>query len=124
MKKRIKLTESDLIRIIQKVIKEQEIDRELGNQPSDFVVDGILGHNNFWYNKFDHSVNPKDFDYDDEFVFGPDDYEDYYAFTETHFPGNRWSFNKRGGIFNSNAGEIYYNRYQQDGPIILRVKYL
>jgi hypothetical protein len=38
MKKVIRLTESDLVRLVKRVVKEQEFDRELSRAPK-----GILG---------------------------------------------------------------------------------
>ena len=61
MKKVIRLTESDLVRLVKRVVKEQEFDRELSRAPK-----GILGHMDNWYDEGDRPVNPDEFDYDEE----------------------------------------------------------
>jgi len=115
-KKIIKLTESDLIRLVKRVIKEQEFERELpiGRK-------GILGHKDYWTDEEDRPVNPDEFDYDEEIEFGPDDFEDYISHTETDFPGNKWSFGMKGVKGDDRSpGKGYYDRYQKQGPIKLR----
>jgi hypothetical protein len=99
MKKVIRLTESDLVRLVKRVVKEQEFDRELSR-----------------------ALNPDEFDYDEEFEFGPEDFEDYIAHTDTDFPENRWSFNAKGFKGDRSHGKGYYDRYQKQGPIKLRKK--
>ena len=117
MSKVVRLTENDLIRLVKRVIKEQELDRELPRQ-----VKGILGHNDYWYDEGDRPVNPDEFDYDEEIEFGPDDFEDYISHTETDFPENRWSFNVKGYKGDRESGKGYWDRYQKQGPIKLRKK--
>lgn len=117
MKKTIRLTESDLMRLVKRVIKEQEMDRELPAK-----MKGILGHNDYWYDENDRPVNPDEFDYDEEIEFGPDDFEDYISHTETDFPGNRWSFNVKGYKGDVGPGKGYWDKYQKHGPIKLRKK--
>jgi len=77
MSKIVRLTENDLIRLVKRVIKEQELDRELPRQ-----VKGILGHNDSWYDEDDRPVDPEEFDYDEEIEFGPDDFEMYKNITQ------------------------------------------
>ena len=117
MKKIVRLTESDLARIVRRVIKEQELDRELPRRSK-----GIMGHNDNWYDEEDREVNPDEFDYDEEIEFGPDDFEDYISHTETDFPENKWSFNMKGMKGDRTPGKGYYDRYQKHGPIKLRKK--
>ena len=62
------------------------------------------------------------YDYDEEFEFGPDDFEDYISHTETDFPENRWSFNAKGFKGDRSHGKGYYDRYQKQGPVKLRKK--
>lgn len=119
MKKIVRLTESDLVKLVKRVIKEQEFDRELSRSPK-----GILGHMDKWYDENDSPVNPDDFDYDEEIEFGPDDFEDYISHTETDFPENKWSFNVK-NMFRKgdrSTGKGYRDRYQKHGPIKLRKK--
>jgi len=118
MKKVIRLTESDLIRLVRKVIKEQELDRELPKRKK-----GILGHNNHWYDEKDYQVDPDEFDYDEEIEFGPDDFEDYIAHTETDFPENKWSFGEKDFKGDRTAGKGYWDRYQKYAPVKLRKKH-
>jgi hypothetical protein len=117
MKKIVRLTESDLVRIVKKVVKEQE-DMELPRRKR-----GILGHKDRWYDEDERPVNPDDFEYDDEIEFGPDDFDDYISNTETDFPQNRWSFGAKGMDGDDTPGRGYWKRYQNDGPIKLRRKY-
>ena len=117
MSKVIRLTESDLIRLVKRVIKEQELDRELPRQ-----VKGILGHNDYWYDETDTPINPDDFEYDEEIEFGPDDFEDYISHTETDFPDNRWSFGMKGMDGERGPGKGYFDRYTKRAPIKLRKK--
>ena len=119
MKKIVRLTESDLVRLVKKIVKEQELDRELPMRKK-----GILGHKDRWYDEMDMPVkNPDEFDYDEEIEFGPDDFEDYISHTETDFPENRWSFNAKGFKGDRSIGKGYWDRYQKDGPVKLRRKH-
>jgi len=69
MRKIVRLTESDLVRLVKRVIKEQELDRELPKRKK-----GYLGHMDRWYDEMDVPVKGE-FDYDEEIEFGPDDFE-------------------------------------------------
>jgi hypothetical protein len=117
MKKIIRLTESDLVRLVKRVVREQEFNRESSRAPK-----GILGHRDGWYDEGDRPVNPDEFDYDEEFEFGPEDFEDYISHTDKDFPENRWSFNAKGFKGDRSPGKGYYDRYQKQGPIKLRKK--
>ena len=117
MAKIVRLTESDLIRLVKRVIREQELDRELPRRKK-----GILGHKGSWYDETDSRVNPDEFDYDEEIEFGPDDFEDYISHTETDFPDNKWSFGMKGYKGDRGPGQKYWDRYQQDDKITLRKK--
>ena len=64
MKKIVRLTERDLSRLVRRVIREQELDRELPMRKK-----GIVGHNDRWYDERDFPVNPDEFDYDEEIEF-------------------------------------------------------
>jgi len=119
MKKIIRLTESDLVRLVKRVVKEQEFDRELSRGPKK----GILGWKDNWYDEGDRPINPDDFEYDEEIEFGPDDFEDYISQTDTDFPENRWSFNAKGFKGDRSIGKGYYDRYQKQGPVKLRKKF-
>ena len=117
MKKILRLTENDLIRLVKKIIQEQEFERELPRMKK-----GILGHKDSWYDEEDRPVNPDEFEYDEELEFGPDDFEDYISHTETDFPENRWSFGMKGIKGDRGPGKGYWDRYQKQGPIKLRKK--
>jgi len=118
MKKIVRLTESDLVRLVKKIVKEQELDRELARGKK-----GIVGHNDRWYDEMDMPVNPDEFDYDEEIEFGPDDFEEYISHTDTDFPENKWSFNAKGFKGDRSPGKGYWDRYQKDGPVKLRRKH-
>lgn len=118
MKKIVRLTESDLIRLVKKVIQEGEFEMEEPRK-----VRGILGHRDRWYDEMDRPVNPDEFDYDEEIEFGPDDFEDYINHTEMDFPENKWSFGQKSYKQDRTPGKGYWDRYQQDGPIKMRKKY-
>ena len=118
MKKTVRLTEADLIKLVKRIIKEQEFERELP-----MGMKGILGHKDSWYDEQDNPINPDDFEYDEEIEFGPEDFEDYISHTETDLPGNRWSFGMKGVKDNDRTpGKGYWDRYQKQGPIKLRKK--
>ena len=112
MKKSVRLTESDLVRLVKKVIEEQKF--PLGKK-------GYLGHNDLWFDEMDRPVRGE-FDYDEEIEFGPDDFEDYINHTEMDFPENRWSFGQKGRNQDRNPGKLYWDKYQQHGPVKLRKK--
>lgn len=121
MSRIVRLTESDLIRLVKRVIKEQENEsgffydgqsgeeldkmlsdfrkKQLKGQPEKRVTmkmkpgtKGILGHGDNWFDEFDRPVDPEEFDYDEEIEFGPDDFEMYKNITQRDVPGNKWSF--------------------------------
>jgi hypothetical protein len=116
MRKIVRLTESDLVRLVKRVIKEQELDRELPKRKK-----GYLGHMDRWYDEMDVPVKGE-FDYDEEIEFGPDDFEDYINHTEMDFPENKWSFGQKSYKQDTSPGKGYWDRYQKDGPIKLRKK--
>jgi hypothetical protein len=116
MAKVIRLTETDLTRLVKRVIIEMDSDMPRRKK-------GILGHKDSWYDEMDRPVNPDEFDYDEEIEFGPDDYEDYINHTERDFSKNKWPFGMRGHKKQDmGPGKEYWSRYQQDGPIKLRKK--
>ena len=117
MSKIVRLTESDLVRLVKRVIKEQELDRELPPQ-----VRGILGHKDRWYDEDDRPVDPEEFDYDEEIEFGPDDFEEYISQTERDFPENKWSFRDKDFEGGRTPGKGYWDRYTRVAPIKMRKK--
>lgn len=149
MSKIVRLTESDLIRLVKRVIKEQENEGglnlgsksgdELDKMLDDFNKNrgmsgkrltmkmkpdskGILGHGDNWFDEDDRPVDPDEFDYDEEIEFGPDDFEEYISQTEKDFPKNKWSFRDKDMKGERTPGKGYYDRYTKDSPIKLRRK--
>lgn len=149
MSKIVRLTESELIRLVKRVIKEQENEggffydgqsgEELDKMLGDFRqkqgmsgkrftmkmkpgTKGILGHKDNWFDEYDRPVDPEEFDYDEEVEFGPDDFEEYISQTEKDFPENKWSFRDKDIEGKRTVGKGYYDRYTKDGPIKLRRK--
>lgn len=132
MSKIVRLTESDLIRLVKRVLKEHELDSlDMGTEmPKRHFMKmkpenrGILGHRDSWFDEDDRPVDPEEFDYDEEIEFGPDDFEMYKNITQRDVPRNKWSFGQedRVGSDISKPGRDYWNRYQKDGPIKLRTK--
>jgi hypothetical protein len=93
MKKIVRLTESDLIRIVKRVISEEEMSKKLrGN----YRIRN-WGPNS-WHDEDDRAVNPLDIeDFEEEIEFGPDDYEKFLDYTKD-IP-NKWDFKDDRGYY-------------------------
>ena len=104
-KKIIRLTESDLIRLVKRVIKEQSEESPKFRHR--------LGHMDRWYDEGDRPVKDSDDfdDYDEEMEFGPDDYEEF--INQTKGFKNKW---------NPSFSKHYYDRYTRHHPLKLRKK--
>ena len=79
MKKIVRLTEADLVRIVKKVIAEEE------GMPK--KLRGNYRIRNWgpdtWHDEDDRSVNPLEIeDYEEEVEFGPNDYEKFLDYTK------------------------------------------
>ena len=114
MAKIVRLTESDLTRLVKRVIREMDSDMPRKSK-------GILGHKDSWYDEMDRRVNPDEFEHDEEIEFGPDDYDEYVKHTSDI--DNKWPFvpdfeNEKRGF--KNAGKSYFDRYTKDSPLKLR----
>jgi hypothetical protein len=111
MKKIVRLTESDLIRIVKRVISEQEeMPKKLrGN----YRIRSWMP--NSWYDEDDRAVNPLDIeDFEEEIEFGPDDYEKFLDYTKD-IP-NKWDFKSEKG---------YYDQHYKPGrEIPLKIRKL
>jgi hypothetical protein len=117
-KKIVRLTESDLVRLVKRVVKEQSMDME-----SPKKLKGYIGHKDNWFDEDDRPVHPDEIDYDEEIEFGPDDFDEYISHTDKHFPKNKWSFGAKGFMKGDRApGKGYYDRYQKSGPVKVRMK--
>jgi hypothetical protein len=103
MKKIIRLTESDLARIVRRVIAEQG--EEMMSKPKH-----RLGHEDRWYDEDDRPSDDFE-DYDEEFEFGPDDFEEFQSMTSKF--NNRW---------NPSYRKHYYDKYTEVSPLRLRRK--
>ena len=117
MRKLIRLTESDLVRLVKRIVKEQELDNELPKKQK-----GYMGHRGLWYDEDDRHVKDGEFDYDEEIEFGPDDFENFISHTDKDFPKNRWAFNLQGYKGDRKPGKGYWDRYQSGGTVKLRKK--
>lgn len=70
MKKIVKLTESDLMRIVKRVLKEQE-EEAFASHPA---------HGEKWLNKDDRWMDEPDIELTSVREFGPGEYEDFMEF--------------------------------------------
>jgi len=102
MKRIVRLTESDLARIVKRVIREQ------GEESPRYKH--RLGHQDRWYDEDDRASDDFE-DYDEEFEFGPDDYEEFTNMTKEF--KNRW---------NPSFRKHYYDKYTEVSPLKLRRK--
>ena len=109
MKRVVRLTESDLARIVKRVIQEQEeTPKKLrGNyRIRNWTPDQ-------WHDEDDFAVDPLDIeDFEEEVEFGPDDYEKFLDYTKD-IP-NKWDFKDDRG---------YYDHHYKPGrelPIKIR----
>ncbi len=106
MKKIVRLTESDLTRIIRRIVNEQNENIERLDR---YALKQYGGDK--WYDEDDRTLDSFD-DYDEEYEFGPDDYD---RFIEMSSPANpKWNpFHSKG----------YYDaHYKRNTPISLRIK--
>ena len=108
-KKVIRLTESDLIRLVNRVIKEESESPKLKHR----LGWRTGGGEDAWYDEDDRQVkNSEDFDdYDEEMEFGPDDYEEFT--NQTKGFENRW---------NPAGSKRYYDHYTKKAPLRIRRK--
>ena len=111
MKRIVRLTESDLARIVKRVIQEQEETpkRLRGNyRIRSWTPDA-------WYDEDDRAVNPDDIeDYEEEVEFGPDEYDRYMEYTKD--TPNKWNFQ---------LDKHYYDRhYRPNNYIPIKIRKL
>jgi hypothetical protein len=116
MAKIVRLTESDLTRLVKRVIRETNSDMPRKSR-------GIMGHKDSWFDDMDRPTNPDEFEHDEEIEFGPDDYDEY--LNHTSDIENKWPFvpdteAERRGY--GNPGKSYFDRYTKDAPLRLRKK--
>ena len=109
MKKVIRLTESDLTRIVKRVMNEM-LDSHVPRKSK-----GILGQDAYgWFDQLDRPIkNQDEFDYDEEYEFGPDDFEDY--LDKTSDVDNKWSFQAKGWDGSDKPGRDYFDAYTKHG---------
>lgn len=111
MKKIVRLTESDLVRIVKKVIAEQE---EMPKK-----LRGNYRIRNWgpdtWHDEDDRAVDPLEIeDYEEEVEFGPNDYGKFLDYTKD-IP-NKWDFKSEKG---------YYDQHYKPGrEIPLKIRKL
>jgi hypothetical protein len=76
---------------------------------------GILGQDGHgWFDQLDRPIkNQDEFDYDEEYEFGPDDFEDY--LDKTSDVDNKWSFQARDWKGTSKPGRDYFDAYTKHG---------
>jgi len=111
MAKIVRLTESDLTRLVKRVIKESDKPRKSR---------GILGHRDSWFDDMDSPTNPDEFEDYEEFEFGPDDFEEYLKHTSDI--DNKWDFKMKSHKGDYGPGQRLYGAYTKDGPLTLRKK--
>jgi hypothetical protein len=109
MKKVIRLTESDLTRLVKRVMNEM-LDSHVPRKSK-----GILGQDGHgWFDQLDRPIkNQDEFDYDEEYEFGPDDFEDY--LDKTSDVDNKWSFQTKGWDGSDKPGRDYFDAYTKHG---------
>lgn len=126
MKKNIRLTESDLARIVKRVIQEQENDYTLypshSWHPADIKKGPYRIHqwgNNSWYDETDREVHPDEIeDFEEEVEFGPDDFGKFLEYTKS-IP-NRWDSAR-----STELGKHYYDiHYKQKNPVPIKIRKL
>ena len=111
MKKIVRLTESDLIRIVKRVISEQEeMPKKLrGN----YRIRSWMP--NSWFDEDDRAVNPLDIeDFEEEIEFGRDDYEKFLDYTKD-IP-NKWDFKR--------VKDYYDSHYKTGREIPIKIRKL
>ena len=113
MAKIVRLTESDLTRLVKRVIREMDSDMPRKSR-------GILGHRDSWYDEMDSPTNPDEFEDYEEFEFGPDDFEEYLKHTSDI--DNKWDFKMQSHKGDYGPGQRLYGAYTKDGPLTLRKK--
>jgi len=95
MKKVVRLTESDLTRIVKRVLKEQSDDR-FGNELPDYRAD-IYGRGEMFDRNSRVDTEYNEDDWEDWFEVGgnpdEDDYEEYLNSPVGKDPNSRWSSN-------------------------------
>jgi len=110
----VRLTESDLTRLVKRVIREMDSDIPRKSR-------GIMGHKDSWFDDMDRPTNPDEFEHEEEIEFGPNDYDEYLKHTSDI--ENKWPFvpdteSERRGY--GNRGKSYFDRYTKEGPVKLR----
>lgn len=105
MKKVIRLTERDLTRLVKRIINEWDFDLPRRKE-------GIIHQYGKWHDSDENLMDDEnDFEYDDEFEFGPGDYEQFVKHSEG-IP-NKW------GVYH---GKRYYDLETKRNPIKLRTR--
>lgn len=131
MKKIVRLTESDLVRMIKKVIKENEGETcpHCGqNMPIHSLSSGDIkkgpyrinqwGGDN-WYDERDRTVHPDEVeDFEEEIEFGPDDFGKFIEYTKS-IP-NKWDT-----ALSNEMGKDYYDQhYNRKTPTPIKIRKL
>lgn len=101
MEKVIRLSESDLTRIVKRVIKEQEGDVDVfASTPH--IEKGYI-------DRMDRPVEG-DIEYDESRTFGPDEYDDFMEYINNC--DTRWCLTTK----------KFYDRYTKGGPLVVAKK--
>lgn len=101
MRKKIRLTESDLIRLVNKVIKETE-----SNPRAPYATHTTVG--DLWVDADDSMIEDEPMDYSEEKEFGPEDYGDFMDFISNC--NTQWCLKTK----------RMYDMYAKEGPIKVR----
>ena len=102
MKKIVRLTESDLTRLVKRIIKESEEEMDI------FAKAPESGINKF-KDKFDRDVQG-DIEFDDTREFGPEEYEDFMEYINGC--NTSWCIKSK----------KWYDKYSERGPITVGKK--
>ena len=105
MKKVIRLTESDLVRIVKRVIKEQAEMSSPKYRMNAWTPDS-------WYDEDERQVDDIDDDFEEEVEFGPEDYDNFMDYIKDI--KHNWSLGYGA------PGKRWYDKHTKTQPVKIR----